>query len=141
AVLRPQLVVDRPALQTWLPHPARRVRLPNYPWQRARHWYPRTAEASLGLARRRVHPLLGWRLNGAEAAVENTLAPAVVPWLADHQVGGTVVYPGAAYAEMALAAAREWLGGERCIIEQLDIVAPMVFDGGQSRTLRFMLDP
>jgi acyl transferase domain-containing protein/NADPH:quinone reductase-like Zn-dependent oxidoreductase/NADP-dependent 3-hydroxy acid dehydrogenase YdfG/acyl carrier protein len=138
AALRAHLLVDKPNPQAYFPFPAQRVRLPNYPWQRERHWQSSTSEGLLSIERRRVHPLLGWRLS--DTVWENTLDPVVLPWLADHKVGGAIVYPGAAYAEMALAAAREWRGGEHFVVEQLDIVFPMVFDGKHGRTLRLFID-
>lgn len=140
AALRAHLLAEQPNLGVYFPQPGRRVRLPNYPWQRERHWHPRTSESLSSIERRRVHPLLGWRIPEAAHAWENTLDPAVLPWLADHQVGGAIVFPGAAYAEMALAAAREWLGGERLAFEEMDIVSPLVFDGEHARTLRFDLN-
>lgn len=139
--LRVQLLVDRSSLSHYFPHPGQRVRLPNYPWQKERYWHPKTTEALGSINRVRVHPLLGWRLHDAEVAWENTLDTTVLPWLSDHKVGGAVVFPGAAYAEMALAAAREWLGGERFAVEQIDIVSPMVFDGEHARTLRLIVNP
>jgi phthiocerol/phenolphthiocerol synthesis type-I polyketide synthase C len=139
--LRIHLLAQKPNLSPYFPHPARRVRLPNYPWQRERHWHPRTSESLHAIERRRVHPLLGWRIPEADHVWENVLDPLVLPWLADHKVGGAIVFPGAAYAEMALAAAREWLGGETLAFEEMDIVAPMVFDGEHARTLRFELNP
>lgn len=137
--LRALLLADVPNLAAHFPQPGRYVRLPNYPWQRERYWHPTTPESLRAIQRRRVHPLLGWRLPEAEHVWENTLDPQILPWLADHKVGGAVVYPGAAYIEMALAAAREWLGGECYAIEETDIVAPMVFDGEHARTLRLTL--
>ena len=134
------LLVDKPKLGVYFPQPGRRVQLPNYPWQRERHWHPRTSESLLSIERRRIHPLLGWRIPEAAHTWENTLDPTVLPWLADHKVGGAVVFPGAAYAEMALAAAREWLSGEVLAFEEMDIVSPMVFDGEHERTLRFELN-
>jgi acyl transferase domain-containing protein len=140
AALRAHLLIDPPRLQACFPYPAQRIRLPNYPWQRERHWQSRTSEGLHSIERRRVHPLLGWRLS--ETSWENALDPVVLPWLADHRIGGAIVYPGAAYVEMALAAAREWRGGgEPFLIEQLDIVSPMVFDGRHGRLLRLELDP
>ena len=138
--LRAHLLAEQPDLGAYFPQPGRRVRLPNYPWQRERHWHPRTSESLLSIERRRVHPLLGWRIPEAAHAWDNTLDPTVLPWLADHQVGGAIVFPGAAYAEMALAAAREWLGGEALAFEEMDIVSPMVFDGEHARLLRFELN-
>ncbi len=134
------LLAEQPNLGVYFPQPGRRVQLPNYPWQRERHWHPRTSESLLSIERRRVHPLLGWRIPEVANVWENTLDPTVLPWLADHKVGGAVVFPGAAYAEMALAAAREWLSGEVLAFEEMDIVSPMVFDGEHERTLRFELN-
>lgn len=138
--LRAHLLADQLNLDAYFPQLGRHVQLPNYPWQRERHWHPSTSESLLSIERRRVHPLLGWRIPEAAHAWENTLDPAVLPWLVDHQVGGAIVFPGSAYAEMALAAAREWLGGESLAFEEMDIVSPMVFDGEHARTLRFDLN-
>ncbi len=140
AALRIQLLSDQPNYDVFFPFRGRRVRLPNYPWQKERFWHPTTTESVGVIQRRRVHPLLGWRLHGVTLGWENTLDPEILPWLADHKVGGAIVFPGAAYAEMALAAAREWLGGQHLAIEELDIVAPMVFDGDHARTLRLIVN-
>ena len=133
--------LTKPRLDAYFPVPGRYVRLPNYPWQRERHWHPVTSESHWVIEHRRVHPLLGWRLQGTDFGWENTLDSIALPWLADHQVGGAIVLPGAAYAEMALAAAREWQGGEVLALEELDILSPIVFDGKHARTLRFSLNP
>jgi acyl transferase domain-containing protein/NADPH:quinone reductase-like Zn-dependent oxidoreductase/short-subunit dehydrogenase/acyl carrier protein len=139
--LRAHLLADQPDLDIFFPKPGRRVRLPNYPWQRERHWHPRTSEGLMCIERRRVHPLLGWRLFDAEMTWENIIDPATMTWLADHRVDGTVVFPGSAYVELGLAAAREWLGGDHLAIEELDIVSPMVFADKHARTIRCILNP
>lgn len=138
--MRALLLAASPTLQLHFPEPGGPVRLPNYPWQRERHWHPRTSEGLRSFERHRVHPLLGWRLPGGAHVWENILDPLILPWLADHDVGGAIVFPGAAFVEMALAAAREWIGGERLAFEEFDIVAPLVFDGEQARTLQLELD-
>jgi acyl transferase domain-containing protein/NADPH:quinone reductase-like Zn-dependent oxidoreductase/NADP-dependent 3-hydroxy acid dehydrogenase YdfG/acyl carrier protein len=137
---RARLLAEKPRLDVFFPQPGLDVRLPNYPWQRERHWHPRTSEKLLSAERRRIHPLLGWQVPDAGHSWENVVDPVVLPWLSDHKVGDATVFPGAAYDEMALAAAREWLGGERLAFEELDIVSPMVFDGEHARTLRFDLN-
>ncbi|MCV4639964.1 polyketide synthase dehydratase domain-containing protein, partial [Escherichia coli] len=81
-------------------------------------------EGMRSIERRRVHDLLGWRLPDSDISWENVLDPVILPWLADHKVGGAMVYPGAAYLEMALAAAREWLGEALIQVDELDILAP-----------------
>ncbi len=137
--LRVQLLAEPTQVQVYFPKPGRPVRLPNYPWQRERHWHPKTGEGYGLFERRRAHPLLGWPLQDAAAGWENVLDPATLPWLADHKVAGSVVLPGAAYVELALAAAREHFGGRRFEVEELDILIPVVFDGEHARSLRFEL--
>lgn len=141
AALRVHLLAEPKRLDFFFPVQGGQVRLPNYPWQRERHWHPRTSEASGAIDRRRVHPLLGWRVEEATAAWENVLDLATCRWLSDHKVAGAVVLPGAAYVELALAAAREWFGEADWEFENLDIVAPIVFDGDHARSIRFELSP
>lgn len=141
AGLKAVLLADVQVLKAHFPCPGQRIRLPNYPWQRERHWQPTTVESLQALQRRRVHPLLGWAIPDAVLTWENVLDPTILPWLPDHQVGGAIVFPGAAYAEMALAAARQWLGSGPCALQELDILSPLVFDGEHARSLRLVVQP
>ena len=67
-------------------------------------------------------------------ALENILDPDIA--VAGRSPGrGAIVLPGAAYAEMALAAAHEWHEAKLLALEELaDILSPIVFDGERSRT-------
>lgn len=82
------------------------VKYPSYPWQRERHWNESllSEKDRLGV---KGHPLLGQRLNIPEISWEIILDLDHLPYLRDHQIQGSVVYPGAGYVEMALAAAKE----------------------------------
>ncbi|CAM3499766.1 sulfolipid-1 biosynthesis phthioceranic/hydroxyphthioceranic acid synthase [Mycobacterium colombiense] len=61
-----------------------------------------------------VHPLLGSHVHLQEEPERHLwqaeVGTAAQPWLADHQIRNVAVLPGAAYCEMALAAARTVLG-------------------------------
>lgn len=88
----------------------RHVLLPTYPFQRRRFWgpdKPRAAHAEYHTA----HPLLGGKVSLAgatnESRFESFIEPDSPPWLPDHEVMGQVVVPGAAFVEMALAAAND----------------------------------
>ncbi|ORW34944.1 polyketide synthase, partial [Mycobacterium palustre] len=63
-----------------------------------------------------VHPLLGQHVKLPEQPERHVwqadIGTATLPWLADHQISGTAALPGAAYCEMALAAARTVFGEE-----------------------------
>jgi acyl transferase domain-containing protein/NADPH:quinone reductase-like Zn-dependent oxidoreductase/acyl carrier protein/NADP-dependent 3-hydroxy acid dehydrogenase YdfG/SAM-dependent methyltransferase len=136
AALRARLVQHQPDLAAYFPLPGRHQRLPNYPWQRERHWHPISTESHALIARHRVHPLLGWRVTEAECTWENTIDAIALPYLDDHRVAGAVVFPAAGYVELALACAREHFGGERFELEELDILAPIVLDADHARSVR-----
>ncbi|AJX33431.1 type I polyketide synthase [Burkholderia oklahomensis] len=118
-----------------------RVALPTYPWQRERYWLDPSPEGYGLVNRRRAHPLLGYRLREHAFAWENQLDPVRVPMLADHVVDGGVTFPGAGYVEMALAAACAFFGTSDCALENLEIRAPVVFQGQQAKLFRFTIEP
>jgi acyl transferase domain-containing protein/NADPH:quinone reductase-like Zn-dependent oxidoreductase/NAD(P)-dependent dehydrogenase (short-subunit alcohol dehydrogenase family)/acyl carrier protein len=134
------------------PVPGRYVDLPHYPWQRERHWHPSSPESLGLLARASVHPLLGYALAGDALHWENHLDTARLPLYADHAVGGAAVFPAAGFVEMALAAWAQWQDGpgarggraadaSAClVIEDLEILAPLLLERDRSRTVRLKID-
>ena len=94
------------------------VHLPAYPWQLKHYW-----TESLGSREDRflasVHPLLGQRVSAVHPTWELEVNPHVLPYLADHRIQGSVLLPGAAYIEMALAAACEAFGEGDYVIKEL----------------------
>jgi len=65
------------------------------------------------------HPLLGRRLPAMLPLFEAQLDCRRLPFLADHRLAGTPVFPGAGFLEMALAAAAEIYGDCPCAVEDL----------------------
>ena len=124
-----------------LPWRGRFVNLPNYPWQRETHWHPVTPQAVGLLARRKDHPLLGYRLAQHEFTWENVLDTKQYPALADHVVGEATVFPGSGFVELALAAALKTYGGESASIEDLEIRSPLLLSDEHSKVVRVSIDP
>ncbi|MEY4767806.1 MAG: putative type polyketide synthase WcbR, partial [Pseudomonadota bacterium] len=118
-----------------------KIRLPNYPWQRESYWHELTEKGYGLIERRLVNPLLGYRLKDADAAWENALDTVLMPWLADHEIGGAIVLPASAYLEMALAASKSWLGGNDFEIEEIEISAPIVLDAEHLKPIKFYCIP
>jgi phthiocerol/phenolphthiocerol synthesis type-I polyketide synthase C len=126
--------------QRLLPWPGRHARLPNYPWQRERHWHTVTSSSMGLLGRTCEHPLLGYALGQSELSWENSLDTVKHPLLADHVVGDATVFPGSGFAELALAAALRWQPGGCAEIEDLEIRAPLVLAKESSQIVRCALD-
>lgn len=78
-----------------------------------------------------VHPLLGSHVHLHESPERHVwqadVGTAAQPWLADHQVHNVAVLPGAAYCELALAAAREVLG-EDCEVRDIRFEQALLLD-------------
>jgi phthiocerol/phenolphthiocerol synthesis type-I polyketide synthase C len=130
------------------PHTAPFAELPTYSWQRETLTHAVTPDSLKLLQRRKVHPLLGFRLSQQEFAWENQIDASDNPMLADHVVGDGTVFPGTAFAELALAASAQLqLGSQGDIpnagpieIEELEIRSPLMLSQEHSKTLRVVID-
>ncbi|MFF3650790.1 SDR family NAD(P)-dependent oxidoreductase [Streptomyces sp. NPDC002181] len=112
---------------------ARRVDLPTYAFQRRSYWTEaQRAGTDLGAAGLDAveHPLLNAVLESpADDSVVLTgrLSVATHPWLADHAVAGTVLFPGTGFVELAVRAGDQ-VGC--ALIDELTIEAPLVMPEG-----------
>nr|WP_220449747.1 type I polyketide synthase [Nonomuraea longispora] len=124
--------------------PGRLVDLPTYAFQHERFWVPASLEsqdvgaAGLGAIE---HPL--WsavtEVAGGESVVfSGRLSPAGQPWLADHQVDGRVVVPGAALVELALRAGQE-VDCPR--LAELTMQAPLLVPDGPGVDIQLVAGP
>ncbi|WP_159397361.1 type I polyketide synthase [Sorangium cellulosum] len=119
------------------PRGGRLVSLPNYVWQHATYW--REAEevrrARLknvshrgGVSTEGAHPLLGGKLSASAPLWQHALDVQEQRYLADHQVEGDPVYPGAGYVEMALAVAAQRYGRDRITLENITFKRALFLD-------------
>ncbi|AXB47620.1 type I polyketide synthase [Amycolatopsis albispora] len=118
---------------------ARRVPLPTYAFQHEKYWPSvsvRSGDISgLGLDSA-DHPLLGAATTVAgsgELVMTGRLSLESHPWLADHAVGGAVLFPGTGFLELALRAADQ-VGCDR--VHELTLVVPLVLAEKSSVTVQ-----
>jgi acyl transferase domain-containing protein/acyl carrier protein len=110
-----------------------------YPWQSKRYWNE-TQEAAEDLHYNPVHPLLGQPVNAIHPTWEVELSTTTAPFLADHQVQGSILVPGAAYIEMALAAAALTYGSTNYSVDDLALLRAVVLDDTCDPVMRTTLN-
>ncbi|TDB94876.1 SDR family NAD(P)-dependent oxidoreductase, partial [Nonomuraea longispora] len=124
--------------------PGRFVDLPTYAFQHERFWVPASLEsqdvgaAGLGAI---DHPMLRAAISAPDSdshTFTGRLSLAAQPWLADHQVDGRVVVPGAALVELALRAGQE-VGCPR--LAELTMRAPLVVLDGPGVDVQLVAGP
>ncbi|MFF4223815.1 SDR family NAD(P)-dependent oxidoreductase [Streptomyces abikoensis] len=120
----------------------RRVELPTYAFQRERLWLePPRAQAgdvgAVGLVEA-GHELLpaAVELPGGQWVWTGRLSLSAYPWLADHQVLGSVLVPGVVWVEQALHAGHQV--GFGCV-EELTLQTPLVLDAAEPVQIRVVV--
>ncbi len=131
------------------PRGGRRVALPGYAWQREAFWPDPAPTRATSLPRRSAakgrdeHPLLGPSFEPSrhpgERCWEQWLSVDEIPYIVDHQVGADVVFPGAAYVEMALAAGAQRYGGASLALEAMSFERMLVLPAGARRLAQVTL--
>jgi len=116
------------------------VRLPAYPWQLKPYW-TESVESQEDRALRQVHPLLGQRMTAGQPTWELELNGRLLPYLPDHRIQDNVLLPGAAYVELALAAAREVFGQGSYVLESLEFRKALFLPDVSDPRLQTVLNP
>lgn len=108
--------------------------LPSYPWHyEGPLWHESRLSEEYRLRKFRHHELLGSRVlqsTNRSPAWRNLLRLEDVPWIAEHEVEGTIILPGVSYLCMAGEAARQLTGNPNFTCKQVHFSAalPMTYE-------------
>lgn len=128
------------AWRTLYDQPGNFVRLPTYPWQFKTYW-TESAESREDRLFFPVHPLLGQRVRAASPTWELEVNQRQLPYLADHRIQDKILLPGAAFAEMALAAAQDVFGEGGYLVEELTFHKALFLTGSVDVRLQTVFRP
>jgi len=98
------------------------IQLPAYAWQHKSYWFE-SKEHSAHRLSASVHPHLAgqeqWAGNERQFIWKLDLSPKVHPYVEDHKVDGTVIFPGTGHLEVAYAAAQASFGDKFGFLEDI----------------------
>ncbi|MDQ7070540.1 MAG: SDR family NAD(P)-dependent oxidoreductase, partial [Rhodobacterales bacterium] len=110
------------------PHCAH-MAMPLYPWQRERFWFEQeNNQAQLD------DTLLGRRIDSPDPVWQSELTHTSAGFLQDHKVDGALVFPGAGYVQMMLAAQHN--NGNWGVVEEIAFNNALVFEDSDKPVLR-----
>ncbi|HEX3377934.1 MAG TPA: SDR family NAD(P)-dependent oxidoreductase, partial [Candidatus Acidoferrales bacterium] len=125
------------------PYQPLKIALPTYPFERERCWENAPNSTSPQKTAKKVHALLGERVNSAlpMAQFQSRVGTGTFRYLGDHKIQGAIVLPAAVYLEMAQAAAPEILGAGSSILSNITFQEALILPSTGERVLQFVSTP
>lgn len=123
----------------------KKVAVPFYPFNRKKIW------ADIHSLPQRIHPLLGAPVENASAITlfENSLTIKQAPYLNDHVIGSSIVFPGAGFLEMLLSGGYSHVQGlheefilprRPILLRDMKIESPLGLTDSSATTLQVVVD-
>jgi acyl transferase domain-containing protein len=109
--------------------------LPPYPWHyEGRYWSESRLSKDWRLRKYPHHDILGTRViesTDIDPSWRNMLQLDNVPWIADHEIAGEVLFPGAAFIAIAGEAIRQLSGSNDYTVRRVNITTALVLHEGK----------
>lgn len=119
---------------------ARFIRLPLYAWNHEKYWIEteESREIRLGLNQ---HAVLGRKLQTSGQTWEVEVDYYKYPYIKDHMIKNTIVFPGAGYVELALACAQQIYGDFEYVINNIQFNRAMFLKDNDVKIIQTNFDP
>jgi hybrid polyketide synthase / nonribosomal peptide synthetase FtdB len=127
-----------------LPYASRRLALPTYPFEEKRFWFDKTPRR-LEEPRAGDGPFLPESVTPADRPGTRiwraTISLAEAGWLAGHEIEGRVIFPAAAYTDMAFAVARALPLASPWRFSDVSFDAPLILELNRPVELQTIVHP
>jgi acyl transferase domain-containing protein/acyl-CoA synthetase (AMP-forming)/AMP-acid ligase II/NADPH:quinone reductase-like Zn-dependent oxidoreductase/short-subunit dehydrogenase/acyl carrier protein len=125
------------------PYQPLKLPLPTYPFERERCWEDPPSQSGTQKRAKPVNALLGQRVSSAlpMPQFQSKIGIKTFPCLNDHRVQGSVIFPAAAYLEMARAASEELFGAGRQVISSVAFQEALILPAAGTRALQLVASP
>lgn len=130
----------RPDWSSVYPGAHHRLAIGRYPFECKEYWIDGGLAKNL-MNRPAPHPLLGAPKDGPEPIWESTISLAEHPYLRDHKVNGSFIFPAAGYIEMMFAVYREVLGDGPIELSDIEFTKANFLDSEKSELFQTRYDP
>lgn len=117
----------------------RTIPLPRYPWKRDRYWVESAAVEQIRKGHV-DHEILGRRLETAEPTWEVKLDVEKLPYLSDHCIQGSVVFPAAGYIEMAAQAVRALTSARTVSLAEIEIRKALFLSESKAKAVQLTIE-
>ena len=125
------------------PYQPLKLPLPTYPFERERCWEDPPSASGTQKRAKPVNALLGERVSSAlpMPQFQSKIGIKTFPCLNDHRVQGSVIFPAAAYLEMARAASEELFGAGTQVISSVALQEVLILPAAGTRSLQLVASP
>nr|WP_235918056.1 non-ribosomal peptide synthetase [Paenibacillus lutrae] len=122
-------------------HDYRTLHLPTYPFEKHRHWIERKTADQGSVYKGQLPSLLNRRAAASykQCIYEAALSPLEHWFVYEHRVLGQYILPGTVYLELALQAAGDYLGTGCLVIENFQILSPLIFAEEEGKVIQTVL--
>lgn len=117
------------------------VRLPVYAWDKEYCWTQSAEITSFRSGENNSHPFLQEKIPGPGICWKAQINRPALHYLKDHQIGSTIVFPGAGYVESILSVLSAGSSCATLVVEQMEFNAPLSFQDGDYPELFTTLHP
>lgn len=115
------------------------IDLPTYRWSREECWIENERERRFRQGGE-AHPLIGFGAMTPGKSWVVDLTELGVPWLKDHCIDTVILLPAAGFVEAALAVGHEVEGQTGVVLENFEIIAPLVVQTGDNPVMHLVYD-